>query len=212
MIVQGNLRFSLLSLQSFVFSLTMDDPLSFDPKSPPSSSKKIGPFHVKFPVKRPSLQSLRPPFFQSSSSNSSICPIGTPRTRSPSIVPIGGVTFEDLESTPIPTTSPPLLPDDPFANLSEPPPAIPLSEHLSLHSSTSVTSYASRQSTVLLPSQAFLQHHTSTPKRPKSSGHGQVRPANTKPAFSPRPSLPSLHTLAQLNIGVPRKVRVWKLI
>jgi hypothetical protein len=79
----------------------------------------------------------------------------------------------------------------------------------SSYSNPSVALHPPRSSTVLLPSQAYLQHHN--PKRPKSSGHGQVRPAHTRPAFSPRPSLPSLHTLAQMNIGIPRKVRVlWR--
>lgn len=41
-------------------------------------------------------------------------------------------------------------------------------------------------------------------RRPRSSGQG---PAYTRPAFTPRPSLPSLHTLAQMNVVAP-KVRV----
>lgn len=40
--------------------------------------------------------------------------------------------------------------------------------------------------------------------RPRSSGQGSLRPAYTRPAFSLRPSLPSLHTLAQMNIAVPK--------
>lgn len=42
--------------------------------------------------------------------------------------------------------------------------------------------------------------------RPKSSGNGQARGAYTKPAFTSRPSLPSLYTLAQMNVVVPKKV------
>lgn len=38
-------------------------------------------------------------------------------------------------------------------------------------------------------------------RRPKSS---QIRPAYTRPAFTPRPSLPSLSTLAQRSIPIPR--------
>lgn len=41
--------------------------------------------------------------------------------------------------------------------------------------------------------------------RPKSSGH--CRPAHTRPAFVPRPSLPSLRALSEMNVVVPRKVR-----
>jgi len=175
------------------------DPLSSEPKPSPSS-KKIGLFHVKLPVKRPSLQSLRTQtFFQSSTSN---YPTSASQARSFSVVaPTRGTKFEDVATIPIPAVSSPLLDEDPFANLHSSPPTIPFSEHPSTYS---------RSSTVLLPSQAHLQHHTL--KRPKSSGHGQVRPANTKPAFSPRPSLPSLHTLAQMNIGIPRKVRCVKLM
>lgn len=48
-------------------------------------------------------------------------------------------------------------------------------------------------------------------RRPKSSGPPQVRPAYTRPAFAPRPSLPSLNTLASTTpIHVP-KVR-WLLL
>ncbi|KAI9058120.1 hypothetical protein FKP32DRAFT_1236702 [Trametes sanguinea] len=41
-------------------------------------------------------------------------------------------------------------------------------------------------------------------RRPKSSGPPQVRPAWTRPAFKPRPSLPSLNTLARTSIHVPK--------
>ncbi|KAG2086304.1 hypothetical protein BD769DRAFT_508055 [Suillus cothurnatus] len=95
--------------------------------------------------------------------------------------------------------------EDPFANLHSSSSVIPFSERADAYSNPSIASHPPRSSTVLLPSQAYLQHHNS--KRPKSSGHGQVRPAHTRPAFSPRPSLPSLYTLAQMNIGIPRKPR-----
>ena len=41
-------------------------------------------------------------------------------------------------------------------------------------------------------------------RRPKSSGPSQVRPAYTRPAFAPRPSLPSLNTLARTSIHIPK--------
>ncbi|KAI0754707.1 hypothetical protein C8Q80DRAFT_382480 [Daedaleopsis nitida] len=45
-------------------------------------------------------------------------------------------------------------------------------------------------------------------RRTKSSGPPQVRPAYTRPAFAPRPSLPSLNTLATASVLVPQvKVR-----
>lgn len=40
--------------------------------------------------------------------------------------------------------------------------------------------------------------------RPKSSAGAQVRPAYTRPAFTPRPSLPSLNTLAQSHVVIPK--------
>jgi hypothetical protein len=172
------------------------DPLLSEPK-PSSSSKKISLFHVKFPVKPPSLQSLRTStFFQTSSPSN--YPISASRARSPSVVaPTGRTTFEDVATIPIPAASSPLLDEDPFANLHSHPPGT--------DSNISVALYPPISSTVLLPSQAHIQHHT--PKRPRSSGHGQVHSANTRPAFSPRPSLPSLHTLANMNIAISRKVR-----
>ncbi|KAG8214636.1 hypothetical protein J3R82DRAFT_9714 [Butyriboletus roseoflavus] len=100
---------------------------------------------------------------------------------------------------------PPLLDDDPFANLASY--AIP---HLS-NSSPSTSehpniSYVPPPSTVVVSPQVHVPQPTTA--RPRSSGHGQIRPACTKPAFTPRPSLPSLHTLARMNVSVPgRKVR-----
>ncbi|KAG1748733.1 hypothetical protein EDB19DRAFT_1683366 [Suillus lakei] len=178
------------------------DPLSSEPKSSPSS-KNISLLHVKFPTKRPSLQSLlTPPFFQTSTSPSS----SASRARSLSVATLThNAIFEEVSNIPIPAASSPLLDKDPFANLHSSSSVIPSSECPSAYSNPSVASHPSRSSTVLLPSQAYLQHHN--PKRPKSSGHGQARPAHTRPAFSPRPSLPSLYTLAQMNTGIPRKPR-----
>lgn len=178
------------------------DPFSSEPKTIPSS-KKSSLLHVKFPTKRPSLQSLlTPPFFQASTSPSS----STSRARSLSAATLThNAAFEKGLNIPIPATSSPLLDEDPFANLHSSPSVISSSERPGAYSNPSVALHPPRSSTVLLPSQAYLRHHN--PKRPKSSGHGQVRPAHTRPAFSPRPSLPSLYILAQMNIGIPRKPR-----
>lgn len=192
-----------------LFASMMEDssgPLSSELKTS-ASSKKISLLHVKFPTKRPSLQSLlTPPFFQSSTSPSS----SASRARSLSAATLThNAAFEEGSNIPIPAASSTLLDEDPFANLHSSPSVIPSSECPSSYSNPSVALHPPRSSAVLLPSQAYLQHHN--PKRPKSSGHGQVRPAHTRPAFSPRPSLPSLYTLAQMNIGIPRKVRVlWR--
>lgn len=177
------------------------DPLSSEPKT--SLSSKISLLHVKFPPKRPSLQSLlTSPFFQTSTSLAS----GASRARSLSAAALThNTTFKEYSNIPNPAASSSLLDEDPFANLHSSPSVIPPAECPSTYSNPSVALNPPRSSTVLLPSQAYLQHHN--PKRPKSSGHGQVRPAHTRPAFSPRPSLPSLYTLAQMNIGIPRKPR-----
>ncbi|KAF7980008.1 hypothetical protein HWV62_40112 [Athelia sp. TMB] len=52
---------------------------------------------------------------------------------------------------------------------------------------------------------------TPSPVRPKSSGNAQSRGgAYTKPAFTSRPSLPSLHSLSQMNVVIPKKVCLFK--
>ena len=92
-----------------------------------------------------------------------------------------------------PSDDPPLLDGDPFANLTSHP-----FDHPSL-------SQVPRQTPVVVCPQVVVPQPSVT--RPRSSGHGQARPACTKPACAPRPSLPSLHTLAQMDISFPgRKV------
>ncbi|KAG1792961.1 uncharacterized protein HD556DRAFT_1377027 [Suillus plorans] len=178
------------------------DLLSSEPKIS-SPSKKISLLHVNFPAKRPSLQSLlTPPFFQTPTSPSS----SASRARSLSAVTLThNAAFGEDSNIPIPATSSPLLDEDPFANLHSSSSVIASSECPSAYPNPSVALHPPRSSTVLLPSQAYRQHHN--PKRPKSSSHGQVRPAHTRPAIASRPSLPSLKTLSQMNIGIPRKPR-----
>ncbi|KAH0832093.1 hypothetical protein J3R83DRAFT_13002 [Lanmaoa asiatica] len=96
---------------------------------------------------------------------------------------------------------PSLLDDDPFANLTS-----YIIPQLSDSFERPTLSQVPPPSTVVVSPQVYVPQGKVT--RPKSSGHGQVRPACTKPAFAPHPSLPSLHTLAQMNMSVPgRKVR-----
>jgi hypothetical protein len=45
----------------------------------------------------------------------------------------------------------------------------------------------------------------------KSSGHS-ARPAYQRPAFAQRPSMPSLHTLSEVNVVIPKKVRLRRLL
>ncbi|KAG9315741.1 hypothetical protein JVU11DRAFT_3388 [Chiua virens] len=158
----------------------------------PSSSKKTGLLHsVKLP-KKPSIHSLFPSFPQptDSTTQSRDSPL---RARSFSLVNLQQ-SLDVLSEPPLlALPAPSLLDDDPFANLT--PRAIP-------HSSDTLLSHAPWSST--------LEGHTPRARvtRPRSSGHGQARPAHTKPAFGSRPSLPSLHTLAQMNVSVPgRRVR-----
>ncbi|KAK0504159.1 hypothetical protein EDD18DRAFT_1099386 [Armillaria luteobubalina] len=102
------------------------------------------------------------------------------------------------------TNSPPsdLLDDDPFANLSSPlrqaqfcvaPPKSP--EHKS-----SLAARAQVLASLLSPSSQSIT-------RASSSGIIHARPAHQKPAFAPRPSLPSLHTLSKINLVISKKVR-----
>ncbi|KAI0795243.1 hypothetical protein BC629DRAFT_313163 [Irpex lacteus] len=44
-------------------------------------------------------------------------------------------------------------------------------------------------------------------RRPRSSGNGQARSAYARPAFRSRPSLPSLHSLAQMHVIAPKVKR-----
>lgn len=122
--------------------------------------------------------------------------------------------------------SPFLIDDDPFANISSPPSATapafisperpsvapnPPSKSRSPLSPTFSAPTSPTRSTTPIPPLPILPIPVTSERpslsRPKSSGNGQVRPAYTKPAFTPRPSLPSLHTLAQMNIVIPKKVR-----
>ncbi|KAF8842207.1 hypothetical protein BDN67DRAFT_966207 [Paxillus ammoniavirescens] len=146
--------------------------------------------------KRPSLQSLFTPSFLQP-----LSPTDQPPPPSSFFPRVHHTTSKESshgqQFPAIPTPS--LLDDDPFANLIPVLPGSPTSfEYPTL-------SEAPRPSTVVVSPRAYVPRATLV--RPRSSGHGQVRPARTKPAFTSRPSLPSLHTLAQMNVSIPRKVR-----
>ena len=72
----------------------------------------------------------------------------------------------------------------------------------SLHASRSVKSLRDLPSTP--PPSPIEPTRPRLARRPKSSGPPQVRPAYTRPAFAPRPSLPTLNTLARTSIHVPK--------
>ncbi|KAF8130440.1 hypothetical protein K438DRAFT_861623 [Mycena galopus ATCC 62051] len=98
-----------------------------------------------------------------------------------------------------------LLDDDPFADLThgppQPPPPLPPLES-SVDAPTQGPTSPLAEHAVPLPA----------PVLARAVSHAYTTPANTtpahhKPAFKPRPSLPSLHTLAQMSVVVPHKVR-----
>ena len=136
--------------------------------------------------------------------------------RQPSSTPV-----INTKSTPLPpaldtrSASPStfLIDDDPFANIRTPPsatgshkpPLDPTPPSSSVDPAPAKPAEATIPPSPILPLPAPSTRPT-TPSRPKSSGYGQVRGAYTKPAFTSRPSLPSLHTLAQMNVVVPKKV------
>ncbi|KAI0953621.1 hypothetical protein AcW1_007795 [Taiwanofungus camphoratus] len=101
-------------------------------------------------------------------------------------------------------------PGEPLPQLLPPPPRSPLAQSASCDTSPTrclfaPLAFASFQSPPATPpsSPVFPPAHRPRLVRPKSSGH-QVRPAYTRPAFAPRPSLPSLNTLAQAHVAVPK--------
>ncbi len=190
---------------------------------------------------------LIPPFLSYPLSDASEPSRSSTRARSPSIssisaprIPTSTVqTFEaiSLESS---RTSPPpdfLHEDDPFANHTG-------SRPLPLHRSNPTSPTPSRRTSVKQPrsplaaekglvassSNSFSSSvpipcsrspssspRMSPPSSPSPICGRQLRPAYTRPAFAPRPSLPSLHSLAQSDFVYPIKVcnvpflRSWRL-
>jgi hypothetical protein len=135
-------------------------------------------------------------------------------------------TLRQVETSVIsPRNSPPpefLLDDDPFANLSlAPSRSAAFSTRRTLHPPDPDTPYVIPRS-LLSPTDAPGSSKASTSAtsvttppsptslatlmRTQSFGSTLARSAHKKPAFSPRPSLPSLHTLAQVNVVIPKKV------
>ena len=186
------------------------------------------------PKRRTSLQSiLIPPFLSYPLSNnaSSEPPRSSVRARSPSTssnsypcIPTSSAQALEAASLESSRTSPPpdfLLDDDPFANHTG---ANPTPHHRS--NTTSPTQsrrtslkqprspLAPEKCLAASPSHSFSLSECNrspsssprlSPPSPPISGR-QLRPAYTRPAFAPRPSLPSLHSLAQSDFVYPIKV------
>lgn len=171
---------------------------------PPDQPKKSGLLHsVRLP-RKPSLPSL---FMSSSSFLQSYLPPDLPSSSRVVSDPVmSSKDTRDVNDVPIftlPAPSSLLLDDDPFALLTPPSPSSPRTRSL-LDMGCPPISESVKPSTVELSPRVHVPQASSA--RPKSS-HGHVRPAHTRPAFTPRPSLPSLRTLVQMNVVVPRKVR-----
>lgn len=194
------------------------------------SRQKIG-----MPKKRPSLHSLLTPSFLSLPTSPTSSDFGTihvtndyiPRARSSSSV--DQVLRSQHDQSPSVTShrsSPPpafLIDDDPFANLSPAryasyshsmtPPRPPRPSTSSPPTSPRDTVFPTPRSP-LSPSTetkslSFARRSSSTalPSGISRTLSGRARPAYQKLAFSPRPSLPSLDTLAKLNVVLSPKVR-----
>lgn len=121
---------------------------------------------------------------------------------------------KSLQSNTSPRASPPpdfLLDDDPFANLSAAPvtsqpativetiPAAPLEP--APRSPLKPSSPETKPVVLKSPTPS-----TTVPVGISRALSGRARPAYQKPAFAPRPSLPSLHTLASMNVVLTKKV------
>ena len=179
---------------------------------------------------------LIPPFLSYPSSNASEPPRPSTHARLPSTsshsspcIPTSSVQALEAISLESSRTSPPpdfLHDDDPFANHTSARP-------LPLHRSTPTSPTHSRRASVkqprsplaaekclvALPCNSFSSSspipctrppsstpRMSPPSSPSPISGRQLRPAYTRPAFAPRPSLPSLHSLAQSDFVYPIKV------
>ncbi|KAG2009776.1 hypothetical protein CC2G_012667 [Coprinopsis cinerea AmutBmut pab1-1] len=147
----------------------------------------------------------------------------TPRSRSGSTAASASSAMTSplaSEFPPIPPSpsraSPPpdfLLDDDPFANLTSPTKVSRVTPHspstLSPPEVTPLSPTPRSPLTADSPKKTLVITEANIPRsRPRAiSGARQPQPAYTRPAFTPRPSLPSLSTLAKMNVVLTKKVR-----
>ncbi|KAG6332185.1 hypothetical protein ID866_6900 [Astraeus odoratus] len=155
---------------------------------------------IKLP-RKPSLPSL---FASSSSFVQSPTTEILPSRASCNLIMSRNNTTDALPTSDFSVPAPSLLDDDPFAMLMSSIATQSRTRSL-LDMGCPPLSESAKPTAVELCPRAHVPPASSA--RPKSSSHGQIRPAHTRPAFAPRPSLPSLRTLAQMNVAVPRKVR-----
>ncbi|KAG5352934.1 hypothetical protein C0989_011976 [Termitomyces sp. Mn162] len=186
---------------------------------------------LRMAKKRRSLQSLFIPSFLTASSSPTITmdvfSANTGRARSYSMatqpydyLASNGAEPSNSTQTPSPLDLPPpefLLDDDPFANLSTvsafitpsptlvPTPITPLETSSSVQTPRSPLTPQNFDTKLNFPSPPPISRQ-SLPGISRTLS-GRARPAYSKPAFAPRPSLPSLDSLARMNIVLPRKVR-----
>ncbi|KAF9013188.1 hypothetical protein BDQ17DRAFT_583330 [Cyathus striatus] len=194
------------------------------------------PAQPKMTKKRRSLQSiLVPSFLQASTPPSPTSPTSLITPANPTGFTARMRSYSSVDSSSFYDSPPPdfLLDEDPFANLSAAPVApaahqASVSPEDSSRAATPTPSKPGDATTPPKPRSPLTPPSTDTAKpailapSPRSSGvslqRGQLppplpfsriqpRPAYQKPAFRPRPSLPSLHSLARMEYVVPKKVR-----
>lgn len=128
------------------------------------------------------------------------------------------IPLVELDSTQTTQSSPTqsfLLDDDPFANLGSTPAASPqppstpkLTAQKPAQPRSPLSPVFSDRVLVSTPSSppAASQRHTRSWSKPIISSRTPT-PAYQKPAFAPKPSLPSLDALSRMNIVLPKKAR-----
>jgi hypothetical protein len=139
-----------------------------------------------------------------------------PAPRHPESSTVASLKSKPSTSTLVPRSVSPstfFIDDDPFANICTPPSVTGHHRHpaptpRSPPSTTTTTDPGPDKpaETTPLPPLPVPSTPPIVTHRPKSSSHALARGASTKPAFTSRPSLPSLHTLAQMNVMIPKKV------
>ncbi|KAF9452933.1 hypothetical protein P691DRAFT_755968 [Macrolepiota fuliginosa MF-IS2] len=184
--------------------------------------------------KRRSLQAILIPSFLQSPLTSPTSPSfarsradsgASPTNDSNYLIPpvVEGEIAQSISAITSPRASPPpsfLLDDDPFANLTAAPSEVAQRLLVVQQSPVKPVDVKSNQPRSPLTSTPFERISMSTPSSPpavKTPVHSRASsksvsgrmpvPAHQKPAFAPKPSLPSLDTLSRMNVVLTKKVR-----